>query len=255
MKRWDLLVFCVVFTVIGGAGGWFASQQRSGTGDAGAGGGAEAPVAAAARPELTPQTLSNLGVSVGRIAPQTWVRTRDVPAVIERTPLSERPVFAPIGGRIGELHVEPGMVVAAGDPLLTLIRDPIPRPVLVLTEEILKPAKEEIHQAVVEMRKTSQEIAIVETELERISQYTGKVGGEDLPILPRQTAIDLRYALLRAQKASEQASLELQKHGYTEEQITAMEQGGPIPNLGEDSWKRALQRNGLWPKTAEDLLA
>lgn len=50
MKRWDLLVFCVVFTVIGGAGGWFGSQQRSGAGDAGGGGEAEAPGAAAARP-------------------------------------------------------------------------------------------------------------------------------------------------------------------------------------------------------------
>jgi biotin carboxyl carrier protein len=248
------LVLCVVFTTIGGVGGWIAARQETG------GGGADHPLDedpgdAPAKPTFTAQTLRNLGVTVAPLKPATFTRTRDIPAVIARTQLSEQPVFAVMGGRVQDVRVEPGMVVTAGQSLLTFVREPIPRPQLTLTEDILKPAGESVHQTVAELRRTKEEIGVFKTELDRIAQYTGRVGEEDLPILPRQTAIDLRYKVLLAERSHEQARLELQKHGFSEEQIASIVDGGAIPPLGEDSWKRALERNGLWPPAAEELIS
>jgi multidrug efflux pump subunit AcrA (membrane-fusion protein) len=253
-KRWDVLIYCLVFTTIGAMAGWIASRQSTGAGsidphhtDSGQD--------ADPRVDLSPQTLNNLGVTVGELQPTSFVRYRSVPAVVAHTPFNEQPVVAPIGGRVREILVEPGMLVRAGDPVLRLVRDPIPRPTLHLTEEILKPAREAVHQMVVELHKASEEKRIVQTELTRIEKYTEKVGEEDLPILPRQTVIDLRYQRLRAEYALKRARLELKKHGFTAEQIDSIAEGSPIPQLGEDTWKRALERNGLWPDAARKLLA
>lgn len=74
-----------------------------------------------------------------------------------------------------------------------------------------------------------------------------------MPVLPRQTAIDLRYQLLRAKRAYEQARLELQKHGFSIEQIGKMAAGDTIPDLGQETWRRALEHNGLWTDAASRL--
>jgi hypothetical protein len=124
---------------------------------------------------------------------------------------------------------------------------------LVLTEEILKPATEAIHATVVDLRKSDQEIRIITTELKRVDRYTGNVGTRAIPILPRQIAIDLNYQLLRASKTREQSMLELNKHGFTDEQIATIMDGASIPILGEKNWRLALRRNGLWPESAEQL--
>lgn len=249
MKRWDILIFCVIFTAIGGIGGWMASEQR---GSKGATDKADDAAPAAAK-KLSKETLGNLGVTVKEIQPTTFVRSRAIPAIVAATATTKQPVFAPIGGRVLEIMVEPGTVVKAGATILKLARDPIPRPTLTLTSDILKPAQESIHMGIVNLRKAKREISITKTEIERITKFTGKVGKEDLPILPRQTLIDLRYRLLRAEDAKEQAELELHTHGFTDEQVTAMEKGADIPGWDQGNWKRALQRNGLWSKSAEQL--
>lgn len=251
--RIEPLVLGVVFTAIGGIGGWYAARQS----------GISVPAAPGDdHPEhgkdeglvLPPQTLKNLGVTVARIEASAYTFHREIPAVVETTPSNEQPVHAPIGGRIQEIRIEPGVVAAPGQTLLTILRDPIPRPVLTLTEEILKPARESLHEAVVDLKKAKEEIDIVRTELDRVTKYTGQVGGEELPILPRQTAIDLRYQLLRAERSWERARLELQKHGFTDEQVQALEAGAALPDLSEGHWKRVLERNGLWPPAAQRLL-
>jgi multidrug efflux pump subunit AcrA (membrane-fusion protein) len=173
--------------------------------------------------------------------------------VVVATPFTEQPVYAPIGGRVLDVRAEPGLVVAAGTTVATLVRDPIPRPSLTLTGEILRPATEEIHRSVVELRKSREEVRIARTELERVQKFTAKVAGQEYPILPKQRAIDLQYQLSRAQKAYERAELELKKHGFTDQQIKQVAAGGSIPRLSEASWKRALERNGLWPRSAEEL--
>ncbi len=206
-------------------------------------------------PQLPPATLANLGVRVGKVEPTTFVRTVAVAAVVTDMPTTEQPVFAPIGGRIESIDVEIGRVVEPGRVVITLVRDPLPRPQLTLTADVLRPAQEQLHSSVLDLRKSAEEVRIARTELERVEQYTGNVGGRDLPLIPRQRAIDLRYQLSRAEKEQEQARLELQKHGLTEEQIGAIEAGASIPELDEERWQRALARNGLWPPEAQRLSA
>ncbi|MFT7617788.1 MAG: multidrug efflux pump subunit AcrA (membrane-fusion protein) [Planctomycetota bacterium] len=251
MKRWDIIVFSIIFTAIGGVGGWIAAEQRG----AGAAHKEDEVTAPEAAPKLSKQTLGNLGVTVAEIQPTTFVRTRAIPAMIAATASTRQPVFAPIGGRVLELMVEPGAVVKAGETIFRMARDPIPRPTLTLTSGILKPAQESIHEGIVNLRKAKREISITKTEIARITKFTGKVGKENLPILPRQTLIDLRYRLLRAEDSQAQAELELHTHGFTDEQVAAMEKGADIPGWDQGNWKRALQRNGLWSATAEKLHA
>ena len=134
-----------------------------------------------------------------------------------------------------------------------MVRDPIARPTLTLTEEVVKPAREEVHQSVSSLRKARAELEIVKTELERVTKFTGDVSGEELPILPRQTIIDLRYSRLRTENTIDQARLELTKHGFTAEQIESIAKGGAIPDLARENWMRALVANGLWTPEAQEL--
>lgn len=216
---------------------------------------ARGPTATADTIEFTPQSLRNLGVEIGRVQPTTFTRYRSVPAIVQKKPLTEQPLYAPFGGRVDRIFVEPGMLVTGGRKILTLVRDPIARPRLSLTEEILKPAQEAIHRTVIALRKSREEVRIFRTELDRVREFTGKIGADDFPILPRKTEIDLRYQLNRAEKDYEQARLELMKHGFSAAQIDDIVEGKPIPRHGEDTWKRALERNGLWPESAASLHA
>ncbi len=249
MKKriWDLPIAAFVFTMAGLAGGWLVAgggaSETAATDDAAAGGTAH----------LSAATLKNLGVSVESVQPTTFFRTVSVAAVVVDTPATEQPVFAPIGGRIESIDVERGTVVAPGATVVTLVRDPLPRPQLTLTADILRPAQEQLHQSVLALRTSAEEVRISRTELDRVQQYTAKVGTADLPIIPRQRAIDLRYQLARAQKGHEQARLELEKHGLTSEQIEEIEGGASLPLFDEKMWQRALARNGLWSPAAQRL--
>ena len=258
MKKgsWKLIQFCVIFTVIGIIGGWVAARQGDRLDhetDAGEAAQDARTLAGADEEELElpPETLENLGVRVASVQSTSFTQYRSVPATIARTPFNVRPVVAPIGGRVREVFVEPGLVVQAGETLLTLVREPIARPKLALTEELLKPAGEAIHTAVVDLRRALEETGIVQTELARIEKFTRREGDDELPVLPRQKEIDLRYQQVRAEAALERARHELIKHGLTEAQITQVEGGGGIPALGPDTWKRALERNGLWTESAQ----
>ncbi len=248
--QWEITIIATVCTlgglISGGlvAGGFGAKPET-----------AEADTGAAHGPHLPAATLENLGVRIDQVQPTTFFRTVSVAAVVVDTPTTEQPVYAPIGGRIESIDVEPGTVVAPGKAVITLVRDPLPRPQLTLTAEVLRPAQERLHQSVLELRKSGEEVRIASTELERVQKFTGRVGGRDLPIIPRQRAIDLRYQLSRAEKAYEQARLELKKHGLTDAQIAEVEGGAPLPEFNEETWQRALARNGLWPAEAQQLSA
>ncbi|MAG56512.1 MAG: hypothetical protein CMJ83_09490 [Planctomycetes bacterium] len=249
MKRWDLLVFCGVFTVVGATAGWKAALQavegRARTADDAA--------AADDEKDLSSATLANLGVTVAKVQPTTFTRTRDIPAAIQGRAVNQQPVHAPIGGRIRDVFVEQGMVVKAGQTLMTIIRDPIPRPALTLTENVLKPGQEPLHATVVDMRKAKEEITITQMEIDRIAKFTGS-GEEQGVVIPKQKEIDLRNTLLRAKTSFSAARRELLTHGFTEEHIDKMATGDAIPNLTGSNWKRALENNGLWPARAEALL-
>ncbi len=205
-------------------------------------------------PHVSAEALRNMGVEVEALETVTYTERRELLGRIVATTLNTRSLSAPIGGQVTEILVEPGMVVAAGQPILRYVRDPIPRPLLTLTGEILTPARESVHQNVAELRRTKEEVSIYQEELDRVTKFTDGGQGE-LPVLPRQTAIDLRYQLQRARRALDQSRLELTKHGFTDEQIEAMAGGASIPDLGEETWHRALENNGLWTEQAAQLFA
>lgn len=261
-KRWDILICSAICIVLGVAAGGIAFRGHAEK--------SEAPSANAHavhgeqdghaghtheedRPTLSPKTLKNLGVEIAEIKAGTFFRKHDVPAVIAETPASDQPVYAPIGGRVQEIMIGQGTVVEAGETLVTLIRDPIPRPTLGLTQEVLNPAKEEIHQTVIELRKAREEIRINETELARIQKYTNKGKDGDLPILPTKTLIDLRYQLTRARKTHELSRMLLTNHGFNNAQIDLLMKGEAVPRLDHEIWRRALSKNGLWPGQAQSL--
>lgn len=252
MKRWDLLVFCLLFTAIGAGGGWYAARQGQAMdahdeADPTAGNDAGGPAG------LSPATLKNLGVETTKANPTSFVKHRSLPSVIERLPLSERPITAPLGGVLRSIDVEPNQKVAAGEVLLTLVRDPIPRPTLNLTASLLHPSHEVLHGSVFSLRTAQKEATILRSELERLAPYTVPRTEGAPPVLPRQRTIDLQNQLLRAESSFDQARLELEKHGLAKQEIDELLAGNSLPALGESHWRRALEANGLWPAAAEAL--
>ncbi len=248
--RWEITIIATLCTLIGLISGGAVTGGFGGKADT-----KEPDTSGAHGAHLPPATLENLGIRVEKVQPTTFFRNVSVAAVVVDTPTTEQPVYAPIGGRIESIDVELGTVVAPGKVVVTLVRDPLPRPQLTLTADVLRPAQEQLHQSVLELRKSGEEVRIASTELERVEKFTGKVGGRDLPIIPRQRAIDLRYQLSRSEKAHEQARLELKKHGLTDAQIAEVKAGAPLPEFNEETWQRALARNGLWPAEAQKLSA
>lgn len=252
-KPWILVVFALIFTLGGIAAGWFGARQKEAPSGHGSGG--EPEHASHAPPQLPPQTLKNLGVEIRGVQPGTYIRTRSVPAVVVETPWTSRPAYAPMGGVVQAIHVEPGMRVKAGQVLVTLIRDPIERAELRLTGEILKPAGETIHESVAKLLETQGEIKILEAELKRVAAFSGGDGAAEPVVLPKAKALELQYNLERARQTLASAQHELERHGYKDAQIDAVLQGGHLPGVNENNWKSILVNNGLWPASAEQLYA
>lgn len=246
--RWEIALVAALCTVAGLLVGGIV-----------AGGGAATPTddsgAVSHGPHLPAATIKNLGIRIEKLQRSTYFRKATVAGILVDTPATEQPVFAPIGGRVESIDVEPGTIASPGKTVVTMVRDPLPRPTLTLTADVLRPAQERLHENVLRLRKSAEDVRIASTELRRVEKFTGKVGGRDLPILPRQRAIDLRYQLSRSTKEHEQARLELQKHGFSDAQIRNVERGAPLPEFTEETWQRALARNGLWPTAAQKLNA
>ena len=252
-----MIVLCVVFTGIGLAGGWFASAQKS----AGGGHGAHAPEGEGhadhgpLKPKISVQTRQNLGVTVAEANPQDFYRYKAIPATVVETFTTSQPIFAPAGGTVMQIDVQPGAIVTPGTTVVRILRDPLARPTLTMTGELIKPAGEQFHSAIGDLRKALRGAEIFKSELERIKKFTetGSQGG--LPILPKKNEIDLRYDLARAEQELENTQEKLRMHGLSDEQIKEIESGKFNLGPNEEVWKRALKRNGLWTEKSENLHA
>lgn len=231
------------------AGGWVAARQ--GTGHAGHGAEPEGEDAHGhahgGATRLSPQTLANLGVEFAELRPTDFVRTRDVPGVLERRPDARRPVYAPVAGRLRKVTSRAGDRVPAGATLAEVVRDPFPRPVLTLTDAVLRPLNEDFHRSVAELRTAGHSLAIVREELARIRKILADSAGAGT--LPTKTEIDLSYEERRADRALESARAEAKRHGLTDEEVAAVEAGAGSP-LDQPPVLRILQRNGLWSPEA-----
>lgn len=260
MKILAYVIFAIVFTILGIGGGMFASSQKSEApahGDAHDAHRAEPDAHAGhdhgpAKPTISPQALKNLGVSVADAETTTYVKYRAVAAVVMEPPSNTLPVFAPVGGRVRSINVLPDTIVASNTVVVELIRDPLPRPTLTMTEDTLKTSNEELHHSAAELRKAVRNVEITKGEIDRITKIA-QSSKDDLPILPKKNLIDLQYELRRAEQDVLNAKVELRQHGFSEEQLSQVEAGQPLPVQGPTLWKQALQRNGLWPASAETL--
>ncbi|MCA8981173.1 MAG: hypothetical protein H6831_00635 [Planctomycetes bacterium] len=245
---WKIVVGAVLCVAGGLAGGWRIAAVRPH---------AHGPEVGAAPQDEEPKplseaTLRTLGVTFGTAKLGDWTRTTPVAAVVEAPPEVERTVRAPFGGRVVSVETKLGAKVEPGNVVVTVLRDPLPRPSLTLTGAILKPASE-LHETVLELRARVQELELARTELQRVEQYTAQVDGEELPIIPLQRKIDLGYRVARAEASVEQSRMEMEKHGLDEEQIREIEDGGHLPQATGATWRRALEHNGVWTADAEAL--
>jgi multidrug efflux pump subunit AcrA (membrane-fusion protein) len=211
--------------------------------------GGDSGAPAATKGTLSPQALEGLGLEITAVQKQNFVRYETVQAVAELPPLNIQPLCAPVSGRVQTIHGALGAAVDVDDVVVRLVRDPLPRVQLILTEDLLKPASEEFHETAINLRKAAAELEIVTSEITRLNQLN-RAGGDAL--VPRQQLVELKYQEARAKKDLELLKARLNLHGLGKADITRMLAGQPIePN--NDRWKASLEANGLWSKAAQQL--
>lgn len=242
-----MIVFCILLAGVGAAGGWLASMRKS------------APAAeedaqeAEAAKGLSPQALKNLGVAVQPAKLATWIRTIEIQAVVSDRPENRIPVETPLAGRVTAVHVVTGGRVAAGQPIATIARDPIPRPKTELTADLLLPISESVHEAAEALRNAQKRLDIASRELARLRKLNGNRKEGDLPLIAANRLIQLGYEKERAELDVTNARHELERHGMTVGECSSIEGGGecpPNPSL----WSRVLRKNGLWTDASDRIV-
>jgi len=242
------ILLCLILTTLGAAGGWYAAARG-------------ASAAAPAEPEdgemeeptgLSPQALKNLGVRVAPVKLATFVRTVEVQAVLVDRPENHRPISTLFGGLVTQVHVETGQFVTAGAPLVTILRDPIPRPTLDLTAQLLVPVSEHVHEAIASLRGARKRLEIAEREIKRLAPHTKTDDG--LPVISGAKVAAMQYERERALLALATANHELERHGLTTDEIKVVA-GGGHPPANASLWRRVLQENGTWAKAGDRIFA
>ncbi|MHC4777975.1 MAG: efflux RND transporter periplasmic adaptor subunit [Planctomycetota bacterium] len=254
------VVLSLVLTAVGLAGGWYAKSQ---TESAVAEEAAPQEETAEAETTLSPQALKNLGVTWGKAKKEDHVVCREIPAVVHEMPRSLRPVVARWGGTVKKILPGDGSsgnaggsfagyVVKPGDVIMEILRAPLPMIDRALTGEIVAAVSEAVHEAATELRSARRALEVADLEWKRVKDLNEGEG--NLPVIPRQTEINLHYEKLKAMADVERIQSKLYLHGLTEKQIEAVASGSPVPPT-PDLWKRALERNGLWPANGDDVLS
>ncbi|MCE9581543.1 MAG: hypothetical protein K8T20_03400 [Planctomycetes bacterium] len=259
LKKAMWVVLSLAFTVIGLAGGWYAARQTATA--AGPAHGHEGHAEAGDHDhehgedhaEISSQALLNLGVTFKEIEAGEFSRTAGIPAVIESPASSEFPVTCPVAGRVLEVRMVHGGIAVAGETVVTILRDALAFPELAITADIVQPASEQFHEAVTELRKVRRNLDLLGTELKRLEKFAESGTEQGYPIVPRKNLIDLRYEIARAEKDLLNSQLELRRHGLSDFQVAAVEEGKPGPLLNERFWTQALEQNGLWTTQAQAL--
>lgn len=236
---------------IGLYGGFVAGRQGGGGGGGEHAEEAHGEEGHAEGPKLTPQTLANLGVEFAPLEATDFVRANDVSAVVEARADGRRAVHAPIAGRVARTYVVTGQAVKAGDPIADVVRDPFPRPVLSLTDAVLKPLNEDFHRSMSELRTSAHALEIVREELARVRRVLGSATSA---ATPSKLEVDLGYEERKSLRALEGARSEAHRHGLLDDEIAAIEAGtGTPPDVPPA--RAILVRNRLWSPAADETLA
>lgn len=244
--RWDLL-FSVVLAGTGlGMGALIGKSFADAAQD-----GQAAP---SGPPVFSQEALRNLGVEIGVAKLSSFTEYRVVQAVVQDAPLNQRTVTAPLAGTVEKLSVTPGSVVAAGAPVLSMIRDGIPRAQLQFTQDIFSPVSESLHTAFTELRVATRSLAVIDKELSRIDKINASVAQGQAPLISGGKKIQLGYDREKSLVRVTNARTELEHHGLSAAEIQRVESGGHPPR-GRELWQRVLQVHGLWTDEVKRLHA
>lgn len=240
---------------VGLVGGYASGVQSAASGGGGHGEGApggEAAPASGGAALLPPQTLANLGIETGELKATEFVRSQEVAAIVVEPRGARRRAYAPVAGVVRRVVVRPGSTVAAGEPIAELLRDPFPRPVLTLTDSLLRGLDEDFHHTVSELRTTALALELARSELERVRKAISASGTAG--IFPTRTEIDLQREVQRTERGLQNAREESRRHGLMAAEVAAIEAGTleapPAPDI-----HRVLDARKLWSPAAERVFA
>jgi len=240
MKPLAAIMMALVFALAGLAGGWWLRHLADPHTPPPADEGEEA--------EIDSGALAKLGVEFAFVEPESFVRTRELQGVVVDRPENERPVVAPVAGRLESLQGAAGATVGAGDVVAVILRDPIARAELPLASQLLQPIREEVHEAVVALRAARAGEARIQKELDRIAPFIRD------QTMPQKEAIALEFQQDAFARAAEGAAHELEHHGLTEPEIAAIAKG-EAPPAHITLWPRVLRLAKLWSPHADAVLA
>lgn len=244
-----IALLSIICTSIGLAGGWVAGTGKSTSANKEH---VNEETHKGHATEFSEESLQNMGITMSEVQQTTFVKNYSIPATTTSITANVQPVFSPVRGYVKEVKVTFGAMVKSGAPLVTIIRDPLPRVSLTLTENIIKPAAEDVHDTIGSYRRAIKNVEIIQMELDRIKQYTQNTGNDNFSVVSKKTLIDAQYELERAKQELSIAKDELMRHGLSIEQIEGIKKG-ELPDLDIKIWYLPLKRNGLWPSIAENI--
>ncbi|MEM1067371.1 MAG: MchE protein [Planctomycetota bacterium] len=153
--------------------------------------------------EISPQARKNLNLIKKPVRPQAYWRSILIPGEIaDRPGYSDRGVISPAVGIVTKIHAFPGDTMRPGDSLFTLQ----------LFSEYLQSTQTQLY-------KSTQEVEIIQAEIERISALAS-IGG-----VAKNTLIQLRNDIVREQTLIQSAKQELLTRGLMPDQIGQIEKG------------------------------
>lgn len=152
--------------------------------------------------ELSPQARRSIGLTTGSIEIGQFVRTVSIPGIIvERPGRTRTRVVAPLTGIVTQVRVIKGEAVEPGRPLFEL-----------------RLTHEDLLQAQVEFLRITEELDVVDRELERLRPIVEKGALPQKALLERQYDQQKLRGALRAQRES------LLLHGLSSEQVDEVQE-------------------------------
>ena len=202
-------------------------------------------------PVISSHALKNLNVKFQTLkkAEQT-VYTR-IPAVVRSPAKNHQVLYSPWSGRVKSIATSIGQKAEADKVLVEIIRDPLPRVELRMTENILKLASEEFHTSLGEYKKAAAVLKIYKAELKRLTDFQ-KQADSDAPIVPRKEIINLKYEVTKAEQDFKNTEEKLLLHGSSEKDLARIQKGEEL-HVDHSFWLNSLKANGLWSKQAQKL--
>lgn len=191
---------------------------------------------------ISVQALINMNVKTANVKKSDFTIYHIVPATINSKPLNERPIYAPVSGRIKSIKIESGIFLKGDTLTIEIIRAPIPKIELTMIADILSPASEEYHNVIAEVRLAKISLDVLNSEQTRLNKFNSPDG---ISIVPQKNLIEIKYKLEKARQQHRNLQNKLKLHGLTETEIQRIENGNQISRL-PNFWLNALKQNNIW---------